>query len=586
MRRTDWRVSARFAQAPRRRRAMWAAALAIVLCGGGFAVDVPAGVAGSAHGGGAHTHTRAAHLRRPGRVRGLRVLAQSSGRVRIAWRPARRGSISIGGYRIKRDGLVVGQTHTRTYTLRVGPGTHRITVTAVDLDDHLGPASRPLSVTVPGPPGSGASAPSTLRAPRAESAAPLLARTTPTPPSPPSAPGGLRAQTVGDESAVVEWDASTPAGAEAVGYRVLRDGTTVGQTHGLSMTLEHLSPETGYTITVVAVGSQGATSEPSAPLEIQTQPPPQSHGSVQAALLASTSLSFDDLQAHYQQIGVLYPTYFECGAEGAVTGSDEPLVTGWAKERGVVVMPRLNCQNPLEEEQILNYPATYGHKMIEALAALCETYGYEGIQVDFEGAPPAERNAFTAFITALAARLHEEGEKLSTIVTAKTENVKTGRAAMYDDAALSVPSDYIFVLDWGLHWTTSKPGGIDELPWFKKVAEYAATMPNKSKFVLGMPMYGIDWANEGGPSNPGATLEYGEIVALEDEVGATPEWDAEAADPHFSYIRDGVPHSVWYTDRQSLEVRIALAQTLGLGVGLWHLGSEDQSIWELPGLGG
>jgi spore germination protein YaaH len=29
---------------------------------------------------------------------------------------------------------------------------------------------------------------------------------------------------------------------------------------------------------------------------------------------------------------------------------------------------------------------------------------------------------------------------------------------------------------------------------------------------------------------------------------------------------------------------VALAQSLGLGVGLWHLGNEDQSIWEIPGL--
>jgi spore germination protein YaaH len=401
-------------------------------------------------------------------------------------------------------------------------------------------------------------------------------------------PGGLKAQTVGDESAVVEWDASTEVSGEAVSYRVFRDGATLGQTAGLSMTLEHLAPETGYTITVAAVDSQGAISEPSAPLELETAPPPQTHGTVQAALLDSTNVSFDDLQAHYQQIGVLYPTYFECGAEGAVTGADNPLVTGWAQERGVAVMPRLNCQNPLEEEQVLNYPATYGHKLIEALAALCETYHYQGIQVDFEGAPPAERNGFTAFVTALAAKLHEQGDKLSTIVTAKTENVTSGRAAMYNDAALSEVSDYVFVLDWGLHWTTSKPGGIDELPWFKKVAEYAANVspPNRSKLVLGMPMYGIDWANEGGPSNPGATLEYGEIVALANEFGVTPEWDAEAADPHFSYVEGGVPHSVWYTDKQSLEVRVALAQSLGLGVGLWHLGNEDQSIWEIPGLGG
>ncbi len=634
----------------------------------------------------AHMHTRThsrsharAHrrkqLRRPGPVDGLRVLVQTSGTVSIGWRRARRGSIPLDGYRVTRDGLVMGQTPGLSYAVRVSPGTHSITVAAVDLDGHLGPASSPLAVSVPGPPEHSEAAP---RAPGTASPTP---HATPTPfipsftPSSPSTPGGLKAQAVGEESAVVEWDASTsgeavgyrvfrdgatvgqtsglsmtlehlapgtsytitvaavdslgatstpsapleiktatptppstPSGLKAseigdesavvqwgastavsgeiVGYRVFRDGTSLGQTSGLEMTLEHLAPETGYTITVVAVDSLGAISAPSAPLEIQTAPPPQSHGTVQAALLASTSLSFDDLQAHYQQIGVLYPTYFECGAEGAVTGSDEPLVTGWAKERGIAVMPRLNCQNPLDEDQILNEPAVQQH-LIEQLASLCETYGYQGIQIDFEGAQPAERNPFTAFITALAARLHEHGEKLSTIVTAKYYNIMSGRAAMYNDEALSGPSDYVFVLDWGLHWTTSAPGGIDELPWFKKVAEYTATMPNKSKFVLGMPMYGIDWPNGGGPSNPGTPLEFSEISALANEYGATPEWDAEAADPHFSYVdRGGVTHSVWYTDKQSLEARVALAQSLGLGVGLWHLGSEDQSIWELPGLGG
>jgi spore germination protein YaaH len=225
--------------------------------------------------------------------------------------------------------------------------------------------------------------------------------------------------------------------------------------------------------------------------------------------------------------------------------------------------------------------------MINQLAAMCQTYGYQGIQVDFEGNIPSERNPFTAWITALAAKLHAQGDKLSTVVTAKYYNVMSGRAALYDDAALSVPSDYLFVLDWGLHWTTSAPGGMDELPWFTKVADYTATMPNKSKFVLGMPMYGIDWPNGGGSSNPGTPLEFNDIVALEGELGITPEWEPVAADPHFSYVdASGVPHSVWYTDQQSLGIRAQLAESLGLGIGLWHLGSEDQSIWELPQLGG
>ena len=54
-----------------------------------------------------HTSRRHQPPRPPCRVRGLRVLAQTSGRVRIGWRRAHRGSIPIGGYRVKRDGLVV-----------------------------------------------------------------------------------------------------------------------------------------------------------------------------------------------------------------------------------------------------------------------------------------------------------------------------------------------------------------------------------------------------------------------------------------------------------------------------------------------
>ncbi len=225
--------------------------------------------------------------------------------------------------------------------------------------------------------------------------------------------------------------------------------------------------------------------------------------------------------------------------------------------------------------------------MINRLAALCAEHGYSGVQIDFEGAAPAERNPFTAFITMLAERLHSNGQKLSTIVTAKTYNVPTGRAAMYDDATLASVSDYIFVLDWGLHWQTSGPGSIDEYQWFKKVAEYTATMPNRNRFTLGMPMYGIDWAGGGGPSNPGTPLEYSNVMALAGEVTTTLEWDPVAMSPHFSYTDGvGVRHEVWYTNKQSIGARAELAVSLGLGVGLWHLGSEDQGVWELPQTGG
>ncbi len=677
-------------------------------------------------------------FRGPGRVAGVRVLGHGGGKITLSWHSAARGDAPLAGYRVVRDAAVVGQTHARSYTLKLSSGrAHRVSVSAVDTRGHLGPASRALVIGAGGQvsAGGGGAGPSTpagvsaadvselgativwlpskaggsriigyrvyrdgrlvgqtpgssmrlahlsyphtyaisvsaVDAAKRESArsAPLNLSTTHTPPggspliaaervtdtsatlswqpgsvtvgslagyvlykdgapvgvvhgqsatvalasqrsytftvraedaagylsapapdvtvvtthTPPSVPGGLSASGVTSQSVQLSWSPSAAVSGNIVGYRVFRDGEPVGQSGEPAMTLSNLAPSTDYAITVVAVDSLGAISEPTPALTVHTAEPTPTTGAAQAFMLASTDQSFHDLEAHYQQIGVVYPTYFGCGAGGSVSGNDDPLVTGWSEARRIEVMPRLNCQNVGHEEEILNQPSARA-AMIETLAALCREHGYQGIQVDFEGAPPAERAPFTAFITALAEKLHSQGDKVSTVVTAKYYNVPTGRAAMYDDAALSGPSDYLFVLDWGIHWTTSVPGSIDEYGWFKRVAEYTATMPHLSKFVLGMPMYGIDWANGGGPGNPGTPLEYEDIVALQTVFGALPEWDATALSPHFSYIDgSGVHHDVWFTNQQSIGARMQLAESLGLGIGLWHLGSEDQSVWSLP----
>jgi spore germination protein YaaH len=465
------------------------------------------------------------------------------------------GGATVAGYLLFKDGQPVGMVSGQITTVTLASQReYTFTVRTVDSDGY-----------------------------RSEPAPDLKVLTTHTPPP---APTDVTAADVTNQAATVSWAPSTAVSGTIVGYRVFRDEIPVGQTSGTEMTLQGLAPSSEYQVTVSAVDSLGAVSPPTSPLAIHTAEPTPTSGHVQAFLLASTDQSFVDLQAHYQQIGVVYPTYFECGAAGEVLGKDDPLVTKWALARKIEVMPRVNCQNVTDEDRILNEPAVR-ETTISQLVGLCESHGYQGVQIDFEGAPPGERGAFTTFITMLAERLHAQGEKLSTIVTAKYYNVMSGRAAMYDDAALSGPSDYMFVLDWGVHWTTSAPGSIDEMPWFKRVAEYTATLPNRGKFVLGMPMYGIDWAAGGGPSHPGTPLEFSETTGLANELGVTPEWEATAQSPHFSYTdANGVSHAVWYTDQQSIGARALLAQSLGLGLGVWHLGSEDQSVWELPVFGG
>ncbi|HXQ01026.1 MAG TPA: hypothetical protein VN845_13300, partial [Solirubrobacteraceae bacterium] len=114
------------------------------------------------------------------------------------------------------------------------------------------------------------------------------------------------------------------------------------------------------------------------------------------------------------------------------------------------------------------------------------------------------------------------------------------------------------------------------------------------RFVLGVPMYGLDWARGGGEDGGGArgasgqagessgeasAYQYAGTLELARAVGATPARDRTADEMTFAYTRDGVHHTVWYLDASAVAARLRVGRDAGLAVGVWRLGSEDQSLW-------
>jgi spore germination protein len=136
---------------------------------------------------------------------------------------------------------------------------------------------------------------------------------------------------------------------------------------------------------------------------------------------------------------------------------------------------------------------------------------------------------------------------------------------------------------WGIHWERSGPGPIAPLPYVEGVARRLARLPRARRFVLGVPMYGLDWATRGGSTHPATALQYSGVIALARSVGATLARDPASGEMTFSYTRAGVVHQVWYLDAHAISQRFGLARRFGLAAGLWRLGEEDQEVWGLPG---
>lgn len=490
---------------------------------------------------------------RPGRAEAIGATNPGgAGSVRLAWEPAARGDGRLVGYRVFRDGATFGQTKTTSVDVRVSSNRrYELKVAAVDSRGKLGPSSDAVTVET------GHEAP--------------------------PAPGGLVATEVDESAVTLSWSESVPGRGRVVGYRVFRDGRIVRQVQGTSFRLTNLAANTSHSLTVVAVDSLGYLSAPSEPLAVTTTRPEQSAGRVHAFLLASTDRSFEDFRAHYRQIGTVHPTYFDCSRTAALTGRDDPLISGWARERGVRVLPRFNCQRGDVLNRILREPELR-EQWLNAIVERVEAHGYAGANLDFESGYPTDRDVYSAFVAELARRLHDRGRTLSVAVSAKAKDIPNHpRSTFFDYAALSDAADTVFVMAWGIHWTTSAPGAPDDIAWVRNVVDYVRTIGRPSKFVLGSPLYGMDWTGDGGSDQPADHYEHADVLALAARVGATPRHDAATDTMRFDYVDEsGRPHQVWYSDASTLATRFAVAREAGIGTGVWRLGNEDQRVWDHP----
>ena len=476
----------------------------------------------------------------------LRIDRVADGVATVAWDAAARAK----RYRVFRDGVTVGETAAHRYAVRV-------------------PTGRGASITVASVSGRGA---------LGRSAKAIVVRTDR---RAPGAPHGLRVEGVTAFGLVLDWQRGAAGSAPVRGFRVTRNGSVVGQVPQTSLRLSGLRASTHYVLTVTAVDAQGLPSAP-ATIEVDTPAPDPSAGSTHAFLLASTSASFADFRDHYQRVGTLYPTYFDCDKANParIIGKDDPQVTSFAHARGIAVLPRYNCQNVAALRAIMGTPATR-QAVINGLVGLVRANGYDGINLDFEAGAPSDRPALTSFVGALADALHAAGVRLAVDASPKVRDVPNHpRSTFYDYAAIARAADTVLVMAWGLHWTTSAPGPIVDVNWVSQVAAYVRTVPGAERFVIATGTYGFDWPAGGGPSHPATPLGYDDIQARIASTGAQPVRDPVSQEMHFAYTdASGTGHEVWYRDAGAITATRDVVRGQGLGFGLWRLGQEDEAAW-------
>lgn len=292
--------------------------------------------------------------------------------------------------------------------------------------------------------------------------------------------------------------------------------------------------------------------------------------------------SYNDLQSHIDTIGTIAPFWSTLHEDGSVTdrgGNDHASVVKYAHNNKVTALLMVN--NAKQDDPNAGIHAVLGNASlrktaIDNLEATIKKYGLDGINIDFEQVPAADRNNLTTFIHELSDRLKPQGYLVSIDVFPK-HNEDNDVAVAYDYAQLAQYADKIILMTYDYHAGWNGAGSIADIRSVESDLKYALTMIPKNKIYLGIAGYGYDWSSKGVES-----VEHDAIQNLITQHGSEVQWDEASKSPHFSYTADGVEHQVWYENSQSLKYKLDLVNNYNIaGIALWKLGGEDPASWQV-----
>ncbi|CAA7599876.1 Glycoside hydrolase superfamily [Acididesulfobacillus acetoxydans] len=228
--------------------------------------------------------------------------------------------------------------------------------------------------------------------------------------------------------------------------------------------------------------------------------------------------------------------------------------------------------------RVLANPATRA-RFISNLVNLTTKDGWDGISIDIEKTPPAERNDFSAFVSALHTALKAKDKVLNISIPAKyVDDPKDLWSGAYDYAAIGKAADQVVLMTYDEHGMGTTQGPIAANGWVNRVITYALGKIPKDKIVMGLPVYSYDWGSNK-PTQP-VYQSYAQAMANAKKFGAPLLYDAHNQVPHYQYTTKGVRHEVYLENAESLNVKMQYAEKHQLhGVAIWRLGMEDPSVW-------
>ncbi|MEQ9714342.1 MAG: glycosyl hydrolase family 18 protein [Candidatus Asgardarchaeia archaeon] len=268
------------------------------------------------------------------------------------------------------------------------------------------------------------------------------------------------------------------------------------------------------------------------------------------------------------------PTWYTISRDGDILGTADEMIINTAKKFKLRLIPLISnheksvgFSRALFQDFISNRSAI--DNFISQLKYLKRKFGYSGFNLDFENIPPATSTKLVALLREIKSELPDI--ELSIDVPPRVDSVGLDWFRAFDYSEISKVVDFIVIMAYDYHYATSSPGPVTPTFWLRQVINYAKFRVPLEKIVIGLPLYGYDWAED----RPGVGVSVFKAEELLKASKASRSMDNESLEYYFEYFDDNnIRHTVFYQNYNALKNRLKiLAKASIQGIAFWYWGA-------------
>lgn len=225
--------------------------------------------------------------------------------------------------------------------------------------------------------------------------------------------------------------------------------------------------------------------------------------------------------------------------------------------------------------ELLSSSANRRH-LIEGLMAQVDTYGLDGINIDFEKVRKDSGIHFVQFLRELSIETRKRG-----VVLSVDNYVPSEYTAHYNRKEQGIVADYLIIMGYDEHYVGGGEAGSNASIGFVEsgITNTKEVVP-ADKIINAVPFYTRVWES-GADGLKASTLTMASQKDWIAKSGVTPVWLDEVCQNYAEYESDGTIYQCWLEDVESLRVKLEVMKTQEIaGVASWKLGIEDPAVWD------